>query len=438
MPHRVIIIGGGFAGLNAAMALKNAPVEVTLLDRRNFHCFQPLLYQVATGGLSPANIAAPLRGILKKQKNCTVMLANVDSIDPTKQIVHSNLGEHPYDSLIVCTGASHAYFGHDEWEKHAPGLKTLEDAVAIRARVLLAFERAEASSDPKERERLLTFVIIGAGPTGVELAGAIAELSRHTLMGNFRNIDPSSARIILMEGADRVLMAYVPKLSAAALSSLKRLGVDVKLDAKVIEVNAQSLKYVQSGETIELQTHAIFWAAGVQGSPLGKMLSEVTHDKIDRQGRLMVNSNLTLPSHANIFVLGDLAHVEHDGKLLPGVAPVAMQMGTYAARLISARLRGKILPPFKYHDKGSMATIGRGAAVADLNFMKLSGYPAWLAWLFLHVLFLVGFESKLLVLFQWAWNYVTRARSARLIADDPAMVNDSCKNVTVSPSSSSP
>lgn len=419
MPHRVIIIGGGFAGLTAAMALKRAPVEITLLDRRNFHCFQPLLYQVATGGLSPANIAAPLRSILERQKNCTTLLANVESIDPAKQVVHSNLGEHPYDSLLVCTGASHAYFGHDEWEKHAPGLKTLEDAVAIRAKVFLAFEKAEACADPVERQRLITFVVIGAGPTGVELAGAIAELAKHTLKGNFRNIDPAHARIILLEGGDRVLASYVPKLSVSALHALKRLGVEVRLGAKVTDVTADAVTYSQGSEQVRLEANVILWGAGVQGSPLGRMLAEVTHDKLDRQGRLLVQGNLTLPSYNNIFILGDLAHFEQDGKVVPGVAPTAMQMGNYAARLINARLRNKIIPPFKYTDKGSMATIGRGAAVADLNFMTLSGYPAWLAWLFLHVLFLVGFESKILVLIQWASNYITRARSARLIADAP-------------------
>lgn len=419
MPHRVIIIGGGFAGLTAAMALKRASVEITLLDRRNFHCFQPLLYQVATGGLSPANIAAPLRSILERQKNCTTLLANVESIDPVKQVVHSNLGEHHYDSLLVCTGASHAYFGHDEWEKHAPGLKTLEDAVAIRAKVFLAFEKAEACADPIERQRLITFVVIGAGPTGVELAGAIAELAKHTLKGNFRNINPADARIILLEGGDRVLASYVPKLSVSALHALKRLGVEVRLGAKVNDVTADAVTYSQGSEQVRLEANVILWGAGVQGSPLGTMLAEVTHDKLDRQGRLMVQGNLTLPSHNNIFILGDLAHFEQDGKVVPGVAPTAMQMGNYAARLINARLRNKIIPPFKFTDKGSMATIGRGAAVADLNFMTLSGYPAWLAWLFLHVLFLVGFESKILVLIQWASNYITRARSARLIADAP-------------------
>lgn len=423
MAHRVVIIGGGFAGLTAARALRRADVEITLLDRRNFHCFQPLLYQVATGGLSPANIAAPLRGILQKQKNCTTLLADVSRIDPVKQIVYSNLDEHPYDSLLICTGASHAYFGHDEWEKYAPGLKTLEDAVAIRARVFLAFEKAEASTDPVERQRLLTFVVIGAGPTGVELAGAIAELAKHTLKGNFRNIDPASARIILLEGGDRVLSSYVPKLSVSALHALNRLGVEVRLGAKVTQVAEQAVTYELHGQQTELAAHVILWGAGVQGSPLGRMLADVTHDKLDRQGRLIVQSNLTLPSHDNIFILGDLAHFEQDGKPVPGVAPTAMQMGSYAARLITARLRNKIISPFKYTDKGSMATIGRGAAVADLNFMTLRGYPAWLAWLFLHVLFLVGFESKILVLIQWASNYVTRARSARLIADAPLEVS---------------
>lgn len=423
MPHRVVIIGGGFAGLTAARALRRAPVDITLLDRRNFHCFQPLLYQVATGGLSPANIAAPLRGILEKQKNCTTLLADVSGIDPDRHVVRSNLGEHPYDTLLVCSGASHAYFGHDEWEPFAPGLKTLEDAVTIRARVFLAFEKAEACTDTQERERLLTFVIIGAGPTGVELAGAIAELARHTLKGNFRNIDPASARIILLEGGDRVLSSYVPRLSFSALQALKRLGVDVRCQAMVKDVTSAAVVYQQGDQSITMPANVILWGAGVQGSPLGKLLAEVTHDKLDRQGRLIVRGNLTLPSHDNIFILGDLAHFEQDGKPVPGVAPTAMQMGQYAARLISARLRSKIIPPFKYTDKGSMATIGRGAAVADLNFMKLTGYPAWLAWLFLHVLFLVGFESKLLVLIQWASNYVTRARSARLIADAPATVD---------------
>ncbi|MBL8821784.1 MAG: NAD(P)/FAD-dependent oxidoreductase [Planctomycetia bacterium] len=427
MAHRVVIVGGGFAGLTAARALRRAPVDITLLDRRNFHCFQPLLYQVATGGLSPANIAAPLRGILQKQKNCRTLLADVSRIDPQQQVVHSDLGEHPYDSLLVCTGSSHAYFGHPEWEQFAPGLKTLEDAVAIRAKVFLAFEKAEAETDPKERQRLLTFVVIGAGPTGVELAGAIAELARHTLRGNFRAIDPKMARVILLEGGDRILTSYVPKLSQSALHSLQRLGVEVRLKAKVTHVSEQVVTFEQEGQTFELKAQVVLWGAGVQGSPLGKQLADQTHCKIDKQGRLLVRDNLTVPNFPNIFILGDLAHVEQQGKIIPGVAPVAMQMGKYAARLIDARLRNKIIPMFEYRDKGSMATIGRGAAVADLGFLQLTGYPAWLAWLFLHVIFLVGFESKLLVLIQWAWNYITRARSARLIADDPVAVR---KNLT--------
>lgn len=422
LAHRVVIVGGGFAGLTAARALRRSPVEITLLDRRNFHCFQPLLYQVATGGLSPANIAAPLRGILQKQKNCRTLLADVSRIDPQQQVVHSELGEHPYDSLLVCTGSSHAYFGHSEWEQFAPGLKTLEDAVAIRAKVFLAFEKAEAETDPKERQRLMTFVVIGAGPTGVELAGAIAELARHTLKGNFRSIDPKTARVILLEGGERILTSYVPKLSQSALHALQRLGVEVRLKAKVTQLSEQLVIFEQEGQKFELKAQVILWGAGVQGSPLGKQLAEITHCKLDKQGRLIVRDNLTLPNHPNIFILGDLAHVEQNGKVIPGVAPVAMQMGKYAARLIDARLRNKIIPMFEYHDKGSMATIGRGAAVADLGFLQLTGYPAWLAWLFLHVIFLVGFESKLLVLIQWAWNYITRARSARLIADDPVAV----------------
>lgn len=420
MPHRVVIIGGGFAGLTALRALRKAPVEITLLDRRNFHCFQPLLYQVATGGLSPANIAAPLRGILQRQKNCTTLLAEVQSIDPVQQVVRSQLGDHPYDTLLICTGASHAYFGHAEWEAHAPGLKTLEDAVAIRARVFLAFEQAEATSDPAERQRLMTFVVVGAGPTGVEMAGAIAELAQHTLQGNFRNIDTRLARIVLLEGGDRVLAAYSSKLSSSALRALQRLGVEVQVQAKVTNIAAHQVTYQYEGQQKELPAEVILWAAGVQGSPLGRILADATKVSLDRQGRVMVQGDLTVPDYPAIFVLGDLAHVEQAGKLVPGVAPAAMQMGTYAARLITARLRSKVIPHFSYQDKGSMATIGRGAAVADVGIMQLTGYPAWLAWLFLHVLFLVGFESKILVLIQWASNYITRARSARLIADVPA------------------
>jgi len=417
--HRAVIVGGGFAGLTAARALRGAPVDITLLDHRNFHLFQPLLYQVATGGLSPANIAAPLRGILQRQKNCTVLLAKVQSFDPARRVVVSDLGEAPYDSLIVATGASHTYFGHPEWEPFAPGLKTLEDALAIRAKVFLAFERAEATADLEHRRRLLTFVIVGGGPTGVELAGAIAELARHTLRNNFRNIDPAMAQVVLLEGGERVLSAYPPKLSERARQSLQHLGVEVILGAKVTDITADHVTYEWDGTTHQLHSDVILWGAGVQGSPLGKALAETTGVPLDRGGRILVQPDLTIPGQPNIIVIGDLAHVEQDGQLVPGIAPAAMQMGTYAARLIRARLRGHGLQPFHYHNKGTMATIGRGAAVADLGWLRLSGYPAWLAWLFLHLVFLVGFENKFLVLLQWAWNYLTKARSARLIADTP-------------------
>ncbi len=419
MSHRVVIVGGGFAGLTAAMALKRAPVEVTLLDRRNFHCFQPLLYQVAAGGLSPANIAAPLRGILQKQKNARVLLAEVGHFDAKRRVVISDLGEHPYDTLLVCPGVSHAYFGHDAWSDHAPGLKTLEDAVSIRAKVFLAFERAEALADPAEQKKLITFIVVGAGPTGVELAGAIAELARHTLRGNFRNVDPACARVILLEGGDRVLSSYPHRLSKKAELSLRRLGVEVLLQAKVIDIIPSQVTYEQHGQQTKLGAGVILWGAGVEGSPLAQALATATQATLDRSARLIVQPDLTLPGFSEIMVLGDLAHFQQEDKPVPGVAPAAMQMGRYAARLIQARLRGKTLKAFRYINKGSMATIGRGAAVADLGWLQLSGYPAWLAWLFLHVIFLVGFESKLLVLIQWAWNYITRARSARLIADDP-------------------
>jgi NADH dehydrogenase len=417
--HRVVLVGGGFAGLTTATALRRAPVDITLLDRRNFHLFQPLLYQVATGGLSPANIAAPLRGVLKRQTNCTVLLAEVKSIDPKRKFVLSNLGEHAYDTLLIATGASHAYFGHPEWEQSAPGLKTLEDALAIRSKVLLAFERAEATDDLEHRRRLLTFVIVGAGPTGAELAGAIAEMARHTLRGNFRHFDSAMAQVILLEGGPRVLAAYPPQLSLHAHHALQRLGVEVILNAKVTDITGDCVTYERAGQVHQLHSDVILWGAGVQGSPLGEALAQGAGCSLDRQGRVMVNPDLTVPGHPDILVLGDLARLDQDGQPIPGVAPAAMQMGRYAARLIQARLRGHTLKPFRYHNKGTMATLGRGAAVADLGSLRLHGYPAWLAWLFLHLLFLVGFESKLLVLIQWAWNYITRARSARLIADTP-------------------
>jgi NADH dehydrogenase len=414
--HHVVIVGGGFGGLYAAKSLKRAPVRVTLLDRRNFHLFQPLLYQVATGGLSPANIAAPLRAVLKRQRDTRVLLAEAIDIDLAQRQVRLSDGEIGYDTLIVATGARHHYFGHPEWESAAPGLKTIEDATEIRRRVLLAYEMAEREADPALRRALLTFVVVGAGPTGVELAGTLAELARHTLRQDFRDIDPSTAQIILLEAADRVLPPYPPRLSAKASQALVRLGVTVRTHAVVTDVQAEAVT-VRTGDATEIvPCRTVLWAAGVQASPLGAILARATGAALDRAGRITVQLDLSLPGHPEIFVIGDLANFPHQGgKPLPGVAPVAMQQGQYVARLIEARLRGQTLPPFRYRDYGNMATIGRNAAVADFGWLRLSGYLAWLAWLFIHVLKLIEFENRILVLFQWAWNYLTRNRSARLI-----------------------
>jgi NADH dehydrogenase len=415
LPH-VVIVGGGFGGLYAAKSLKRVAVRVTLIDRRNFHLFQPLLYQVATGGLSPANIAAPLRAVLKRQTNARVLMGEVVDIDVAGRRVRLSDEELSYDTLIVATGARHHYFGHPEWEQWAPGLKTVEDATEIRRRVLLAFEAAERETDPARRRALLTFVVVGAGPTGVELAGTIAELARHTLRRDFRSIDPASAVILLLEGTDRVLPPYPPKLSAKAALALARLGVQVRTNALVTDIHPERVT-VRSGEQTEIvPCHTVLWAAGVQASPLGTLLARATGAALDRAGRIAVQPDLTLPGHPEIFVIGDMAtFTDPTGKPLPGVAPVAMQQGQYVARLIEARLRGQTLPPFRYHDYGSMATIGRNVAVADFGWLRISGYFAWLAWLFIHVLKLIEFDNRVLVLFQWAWNYVTRNRSARLI-----------------------
>jgi NADH dehydrogenase len=414
--HHVVIVGGGFGGLYAAKSLKRAPVRVTLLDRRNFHLFQPLLYQVATGGLSPANIAAPLRAVLRRQRNTTVLLAEATDVDVGRRVVRLSDGEVGYDTLIVATGSGHHYFGHPEWERTAPSLKTVEDATAIRRRVLLAYEVAEREADPERRRALLTFVVVGGGPTGVELAGALAELARYTLRRNFRTIDPASARIVLLEGTDRVLPPYPHTLSAKAAQALARLGVTVRTNALVTDVQPGAVTVAAGGSAEIVPCHTVLWAAGVQASPLGAILARATGAALDRAGRITVQPDLSLPDHPEIFVIGDLANFPYQGgKLLPGVAPVAMQQGQYAARLIEARLRGQTAPPFRYRDYGSMATIGRAAAVADFGWLRLSGYLAWLAWLFVHVLKLIEFENRVLVLFQWAWNYVTRNRSARLI-----------------------
>ena len=414
--HRVVIIGGGFGGLSAARRLRHTPVDVTLIDRCNYHLFQPLLYQVATGALSPANIASPLRNILKKQKNTRVLLAEATEIDVANRRVILSDGVVEYDTLVIATGASHQYFGHAEWEKFAPGLKTVEDATDMRRRILLAFETAEREPDPEKVRALLTFVIVGGGPTGAELAGALGEIANDTLRRDFRKIDPSKARIILVEGADRVLPTYPVELSAAARRMLERLGVTVRTSALVTDIQEGAVT-VREGERSEtIPTRTILWAAGVLGSPIGKMLIGQAGAKLDRSGRILVEPDLSVPSHPEIFVVGDLANFSHQtGAPLPGIAQPAIQEGRYVASAIEKRLRGQKIAPFHYHDKGNLATIGRAAAVADLNGLKLSGLPAWLIWIFIHLLYIVEFQNRLLVFVQWAWFYFSYDRSARLI-----------------------
>jgi NADH dehydrogenase len=414
--HRVVILGGGFGGLSAAHKLKHAPVEITLLDRCNYHLFQPLLYQVATGSLSPANIAAPLRQILAGQKNTKVLLAEAVHIDAANRRVILSDGAVSYDTLVVATGATHQYFGHDEWEEFAPGLKTVEDATAMRGRILLAFEAAERERDPAKLKAWMTFVIVGGGPTGAELAGALGEIAHDTLSHDFREIDPSQTQIILVEGADRALPSYPPKLSEAARKMLVKLGVMVRTGAMVTNIQSESVTIKEGDRTESIPTRTVLWAAGVLASPLGRILSKEAGATLDNAGRVVVNPDLTIPGHPEIFVIGDLANFSHQtGKPLPGVAQPAIQQGAYVGKLIQARLRNKQLPPFHYFDKGNLATIGRGAAVADLNWLQISGWPAWLLWVFIHLLYIVEFQNRLLILLQWAWLYITFDRSARLI-----------------------
>jgi len=417
-PHHVVIVGGGFGGLYAAQALGKAPVKVTLIDKRNFHLFQPLLYQVATGKLSPADISSPLRGVLSRQKNTKVLMGEVMDVDPKEQKVKLQNEELSYDTLIVATGVSHHYFGNEQWSETAPGLKTVEDALEMRRRIFLAFEAAEKETDPEKRRAWLTFVLVGGGPTGVELAGSLAELAYSTLKNDFRNIDTSEAKILLLEGMDRILPPYPPELSAKAKASLERLGVTVQTNALVtnIEDNIVSIRRGEQIEQIPAQT--ILWAAGMKASGMGQVLAEGTGAQLDRAGRVIVNPDLSVSEHPNIFVIGDLANFSHqNGKPLPGVAPVAMQEGLYVARLIEKRLKGDTLPAFHYKDYGSLAVIGRNSAVVDLGFIKFSGFPAWLAWIFVHILFLIEFDNKLIVMIQWGWDYFTRKRGARLITN---------------------
>jgi len=407
---RVVIIGGGFGGLDAARALARAPVAITLLDRHNYHLFQPLLYQVATASLSPGDIASPIRWILRRQKNVEVLLADAKAIDPAARRIVLDRGEIDYDYLIVATGAAHAYFGHAEWAARAPGLKTLDDALEMRREILLAFEAAEREDDASARRRLLTFVIVGGGPTGVELAGALAEIARQSLKQDFRRIRPESARIVLVEGGPRLLAAFPESLSEAARESLTRLGVEVRTGSPVTGVDEGGV-WIRD-ERIEAQT--VLWAAGVAASPLVKSLGV----PLDRAGRVVAEPTLAVPGHPEIFVVGDVCALAQDGKPLPGVAQVAKQGGAHAARNILRAIAGQRLEPFRYRNYGDMATIGRGAAVGQPFGVRVSGFFAWIFWIFLHIFWLIGFRNRVAVMTEWAWAYVTFQRRVRLITGE--------------------
>ena len=426
---RVVIVGAGFGGLNAAQELAKAPVQITVIDRKNYHTFQPLLYQVATAGLSPGEIAAPIRSILRSHQNIEVLMAEVTEFDLDRRWVKTSDGDMPYDYLIVAAGATHSYFGHDDWEPYAPGLKTIEDALEIRRRVLLAFELAERRAAIGATATPLNFVVVGGGPTGVELAGTLAEIARHALAHEFRSIDPARTHILLIEGGPRILPAYAEDLSGKAQEQLHQLGVEVRTSTTVTQIEPGA---VMAGDA-RLPATVILWAAGVAASPLGKCLGT----SVDRAGRVLVQPDLTVPGHRDVFVIGDLAALKDaQGKLLPGVAPVAMQQGRFVAKIIREELKSRSIsaagaptltrssreggnsdsrPVFRYWDKGSLATIGRAAAVAQFGKLHISGFIAWLSWLFIHILFLIGFRNRLLVFIQWAWSYVTYERGARLI-----------------------
>jgi NADH:ubiquinone reductase (H+-translocating) len=407
--RHVVILGAGFAGLTAARGLRSSPVRISIIDRSNHHLFQPLLYQVATAALSPADIAAPIRRIFRHQSNVSVLLAEATAINLDQKRVVLADGAVDFDILIVATGATHAYFGHDDWCEYAPGLKSLHDALRIRQRVLMAFEIAERETDDSRRRAWMTFVIVGAGPTGVELAGTLAEVSRQTLARDFRHINTASTRVILVEATPRVLGAYTQDLSEAARQQLEKLGVTVWTGVQVTGIDAEGVWIGRE----RIHAHTVVWAAGVAASPLGVTLGV----PLDRAGRVLVEPELTIPGRDDVYVIGDLAHVEKDGALVPGVAPAAMQEGWHVAGNITRTLRGQPRLPFHYVDKGMLATIGRGAAVAKIGPIKASGYFAWLLWLFVHILFLIGFRNRLLVMFQWAWSYVTFDRGARLITE---------------------
>jgi NADH dehydrogenase len=407
---QVVIVGGGFGGLYAAKALRRAPVDVTLLDRRNHHLFQPLLYQVATAALSPSDIAAPIRRVLRRQRNCRVLLAEVTGIDVARKCVRLADGDVPYDFCIVATGATHSYFGHPEYERLAPALKTVEDALEMRRRVLLAYELAERATDPAVRRAWLTFVVVGGGPTGVELAGALAEIARHSLRDDFRTIDPHEARVLLVEGQPRVLAAFPPDLSEKAKRQLERIGVEVRTDTMVTGID-------EGGVTLgadRIESHTVLWAAGVAASPIARSLGV----PLDKAGRVRVERDLSVPGQPEVFVIGDLAVFEQDGKPVTGLAAIAVQEGPVAARNVVHAVRGEPREPFHYRDKGILATIGRKAAVAAFGSVKVSGIVAWLLWLFVHIFLLIGFRNRIAVMFSWAWTYFTYERGARLITGD--------------------
>jgi NADH dehydrogenase len=415
--HRVIIVGGGFGGLRAASRLRDGQLAITLIDRRNYHLFQPLLYQVATGGLSPANIAVPLRNLLYRQKNVQVLLGEVTGFDVERRVVQMGADEREYDTLILAAGSSHSYFGKDEWAALAPGLKSVDDATTIRRKILLAFEEAERARDPELIRDLLTFVIVGGGPTGVEMAGAVSDLAYGTLKHDYRTFQPSDTRIVLIEGHSRLLPPFSPDLSHAAERGLQRLGVEVVTGGRVTDVQSDHVLVHKDGEDKRINTRTVIWAAGVQASPLGHALAEATGTTLDRSGRVVVEPDLSLPGHPEIFIIGDMANFAlPDGQTLPALAPVAMQQGEYVARLIQRRLKNQPQPAhFHYRDYGTMATVGRKMAVVDLHGWRFSGVLAWFVWLLVHLMQIVQFQNRLLVLIQWAWLYFTRNRSARLI-----------------------
>jgi NADH:ubiquinone reductase (H+-translocating) len=430
-PHRVVVIGGGFGGLQAATHLARAPVELTLIDRRNFHLFQPLTYQLATGALSPAEVCYPLRAIFKRRRNVRVMLGEVRGFDlDSREVrVESGAGDSSqvsvgYDTLIVAGGSSYSYFGHDEWRGVAPEVKSLESALAVRAHILSAFEAAEMESDDERRRAWLTFVVVGAGPTGVEMAGQIAELARDTMRRDFREIDPRGGRILLVEIADRVLTSFPESLSRKAVRSLENLGVTPLLGRTVVGIDEEAVTVeAPDGGSERIPARTVIWCAGVTASGLAARLAEKAGAELDRAGRVAVGPDLTLPGHAEVFALGDMVSVRGaDGapEVLPGVAPVAMQQGRYAAKVVRARLGGRSTGPFRYRDKGNLATIGRARAVADLHVVRLSGFLAWAAWLVVHIWYLIGFQNRLLVLIRWAFSFLTRGRGARLITQQPA------------------